>query len=226
MTDESSRAVVVGPGDRAGPCATTSGAPTKRRARAVPHPGGRRGLAASHEAREEAWKDEDERWEGERGRPRPAVACAGRAGRPHRRRRRDPRPRGRARRAGRAPATCCCSPATSAPARPPSPRASAAASASTSPITSPTFTLAREYQGARLRLHHLDVYRIEAMAEVFDVDLPELLDDDAVVLIEWGEAIAPAVPADYLEVALRLGDGDDDRVLELRAGRSVVGGPR
>jgi tRNA threonylcarbamoyladenosine biosynthesis protein TsaE len=84
------------------------------------------------------------------------------------------------------------------------------------PITSPTFTLAREYQGTRLRLHHLDVYRMEAMEEVFDVDLPELLDDHAVVLIEWGEAIVPAVPADYLEVALRLGEGDDDRQLELR----------
>lgn len=83
-------------------------------------------------------------------------------------------------------------------------------------ITSPTFTLAREYQGERLRLHHLDVYRMEAMAEVFDVDLPELLDDEAVVLIEWGEAIIPAVPADYLEVTLRLGADDDDRELELR----------
>lgn len=84
------------------------------------------------------------------------------------------------------------------------------------PITSPTFTLAREYQGARLRLHHLDVYRMESMAEVFDVDLPELLDDEAVVLVEWGEAIAASVPADYLEVAIRLGDGDDERHLELR----------
>lgn len=84
------------------------------------------------------------------------------------------------------------------------------------PITSPTFTLAREYQGSRLRLHHLDVYRMETMAEVFDVDLPDLLDDQAVVVIEWGEAIAASVPADYLEIALRLGEGDDDRVIELR----------
>jgi tRNA threonylcarbamoyladenosine biosynthesis protein TsaE len=84
------------------------------------------------------------------------------------------------------------------------------------PITSPTFTLAREYQGTRLRLHHLDVYRMEAMAEVFDVDLPDLLDDEAVVLVEWGEAIASAVPVDYLEVSLHLGDGDDDRAIELR----------
>lgn len=84
------------------------------------------------------------------------------------------------------------------------------------PITSPTFTLAREYQGGRLRLHHLDVYRMEDITELFDVDLPELLDDEAVVLVEWGDAIVAAVPADYLEVALRLGEGDDDRILQLR----------
>jgi tRNA threonylcarbamoyladenosine biosynthesis protein TsaE len=82
------------------------------------------------------------------------------------------------------------------------------------PITSPTFTLAREYEG-RLRLHHLDVYRMETMAEVFDVDLPELLDDEAVVVIEWGEAIVASVPADYLEISLHLGEGDDERSLEL-----------
>jgi tRNA threonylcarbamoyladenosine biosynthesis protein TsaE len=83
------------------------------------------------------------------------------------------------------------------------------------PITSPTFTLAREYQGTRLRLHHLDAYRMEALEEVLDVGLPELLDDEAVVLIEWGDAIVPAVPADYLEVRLTLGDGDDDRLVDL-----------
>jgi tRNA threonylcarbamoyladenosine biosynthesis protein TsaE len=82
------------------------------------------------------------------------------------------------------------------------------------PITSPTFTLAREYQGTRLRLHHLDAYRMEALEEVLDVGLPELLDDEAVVLIEWGDVIVPAVPADYLEVRLTLGDGDDDRVID------------
>lgn len=84
------------------------------------------------------------------------------------------------------------------------------------PITSPTFTLAREYQGSRLRLHHLDAYRMESMAEIFDVGLPELLDDEAVVVVEWGDAIAPGVPADFLEIRITLGDGDDDRVFEVR----------
>jgi tRNA threonylcarbamoyladenosine biosynthesis protein TsaE len=84
-------------------------------------------------------------------------------------------------------------------------------------ITSPTFTLAREYQGSRLRFHHLDAYRMEALEEIFDVGLPELLDDEAVVVVEWGDAIAPGVPADYLEVRLGPGAGDDDRTIEVRA---------
>lgn len=83
-------------------------------------------------------------------------------------------------------------------------------------VTSPTFTLARQYEG-RLRLHHLDVYRFDATAEVHDVGLAELLDDDeAVTLIEWGDAIMPALPPDLLEVRISLGEGDDDRELELR----------
>ncbi|MGY6502779.1 MAG: tRNA (adenosine(37)-N6)-threonylcarbamoyltransferase complex ATPase subunit type 1 TsaE [Acidimicrobiales bacterium] len=88
------------------------------------------------------------------------------------------------------------------------------------PITSPTFTLARQYEG-RLRLHHLDVYRFDATTEVLDVGLAELLDDDgAVTLIEWGDAILGALPADFLEVRLTLGEGDDDRDITLR----IVGG--
>ena len=86
----------------------------------------------------------------------------------------------------------------------------------TEPMTSPTFTLAREYEG-RLRLHHLDVYRLEQMVEVLDLDLPELLDSGGVVLIEWGDAIVPMLPADYLEVRFTFGEGDDDRSIELRA---------
>ena len=83
------------------------------------------------------------------------------------------------------------------------------------PITSPTFTLAHQYEG-RLVLHHLDVYRLERISEIDDIGVSELLDGNGVVLIEWGDAVAPALPNDYLEVTLRYGEGDDDRHLELR----------
>ncbi len=82
------------------------------------------------------------------------------------------------------------------------------------PITSPTFTLASHYEG-RLELNHLDVYRLEQLAEVLDVGLPEMLDDGGVTVVEWGDAIVNALPADYLVIRMTYGDGLDDRSLEL-----------
>jgi tRNA threonylcarbamoyladenosine biosynthesis protein TsaE len=85
----------------------------------------------------------------------------------------------------------------------------------TETITSPTFTLAHCYEG-RLTVHHLDVYRLEHLTEVFDMGLPEVLDEGGVVIIEWGDAVLPALPKDYLEVRLSYGSGDDDRAIEVR----------
>lgn len=83
-------------------------------------------------------------------------------------------------------------------------------------ITSPTFTLVHVYDGGRLPIHHLDVYRLEQLSEATDLGLPEMLDDGGVVLIEWGDAITPVLPHDYLEVRLTFGPGDDDRELSFR----------
>ena len=84
----------------------------------------------------------------------------------------------------------------------------------TEQVVSPTFTIARDYDG-RLRLHHLDVYRLDHLQEVIDLGLAELTDDGGVTLIEWGEVVIPTLPPDYLEVRLSYGEGDDDRVVEL-----------
>ena len=84
----------------------------------------------------------------------------------------------------------------------------------TAPVTSPTFTLANRYEG-RLVVNHLDVYRFEHFGEVQDLALPELL-DDGVTLVEWGDTISLALPAEHLSVTIRFGDGDDDRSFELR----------
>lgn len=83
-------------------------------------------------------------------------------------------------------------------------------------ITSPTFTLVHVYEG-RLPIHHLDVYRLEQLSEALDLGLPEMLDEGGVVLIEWGEAILPVLPHDFLEVRLTFGEGDDDRRITLRS---------
>src|SRR5262245_14888584 len=92
----------------------------------------------------------------------------------------------------------------------------AAALGVTGRVTSPTFVLAQTYEG-RLRLHHLDVYRLVNPAEYIDLNLPELLEDGAVTAIEWGERVRPELPSDYLLIRFRLGEAAesaDVRVLE------------
>ena len=86
----------------------------------------------------------------------------------------------------------------------------------TEPVTSPAFVLARPYPG-RLTLLHLDVYRLEHIQELHDLGISELLDDGGVTVIEWGDVVAPALPADFLEVRMSPSDDDDDeRFLTLR----------
>ena len=85
----------------------------------------------------------------------------------------------------------------------------------TAPVTSPTFTLANRYEG-RLVVNHLDVYRFDDPEEVSDLALPELL-DEGVTLVEWGDTISSALPAEHLSVTIRFGSGDNDRSFELRS---------
>ena len=80
-------------------------------------------------------------------------------------------------------------------------------------VTSPTFTIVREYSGERLDLHHLDVYRLDQLREVSELGIGEMLDEDAVMLVEWGDAVLPALGDNYLEVRLSFGSADDDRTL-------------
>ena len=54
-------------------------------------------------------------------------------------------------------------------------------------VHSPTFTLVNEYGGGRLRLFHLDLYRIETPAQLIGAGLEDYLHPDGVAVIEWVE---------------------------------------
>src|SRR5918992_4998381 len=93
----------------------------------------------------------------------------------------------------------------------------AAASGVEERVTSPSFTIVHEYKG-RFPLIHIDVYRLNSFQEVLDLGFEEFLDPQAVVMIEWGNAIAPLLPRRHLEIEIRRAETDDsdDRFILFR----------
>lgn len=57
-------------------------------------------------------------------------------------------------------------------------------------VHSPTFTLVNEYGGGRLRLFHLDLYRLESPEQIRSAGIEEFLKPDGVAIVEWAERIA------------------------------------
>ncbi|HEX6731053.1 MAG TPA: tRNA (adenosine(37)-N6)-threonylcarbamoyltransferase complex ATPase subunit type 1 TsaE [Pyrinomonadaceae bacterium] len=83
-------------------------------------------------------------------------------------------------------------------------------------VTSPSFTLVNPYEG-RLRLYHLDLYRLdEGASAAHAVDLDELLSDErSVIVIEWAERMGPyPLPGNVWTIKLA-GDGEAPRTIEV-----------
>jgi tRNA threonylcarbamoyladenosine biosynthesis protein TsaE len=57
----------------------------------------------------------------------------------------------------------------------------------TARVHSPTFTLVNEYGGGRLKLFHLDLYRLETPAQILSAGIEDFLSPDGVAVIEWAE---------------------------------------
>jgi tRNA threonylcarbamoyladenosine biosynthesis protein TsaE len=56
-------------------------------------------------------------------------------------------------------------------------------------VHSPTFTLVNEYGGGRLKLFHLDLYRLETAEQILSAGIEEFLSPDGVAVVEWAERI-------------------------------------
>ena len=80
-------------------------------------------------------------------------------------------------------------------------------------VTSPSFTLVNQYDGARWTLYHIDLYRLaDGPAAAYAVGLDEILADmNAITLIEWPERLgAYELPAPLYQVNIT-GDGEQPR---------------
>jgi tRNA threonylcarbamoyladenosine biosynthesis protein TsaE len=74
-------------------------------------------------------------------------------------------------------------------------------------VTSPTFTLVHEYRGPTACLYHIDLYRIDTPRQLETLGLDDLLGENAVLLIEWGEKFAHFARIRDVEITLeRIGE--------------------
>lgn len=68
-------------------------------------------------------------------------------------------------------------------------------------VTSPTYVLQHTYHGP-WPIHHFDFYRLESIAQVWDLGIDELFDQACVVLIEWADKFPECLPDDCLTIQL------------------------
>jgi tRNA threonylcarbamoyladenosine biosynthesis protein TsaE len=74
-------------------------------------------------------------------------------------------------------------------------------------VTSPTFTLVHEYHGPTANLYHIDLYRVDTPRQLETLGLDDLIAEDSILLIEWGEKFSRFMRDRDLEIFIdRLGE--------------------
>jgi tRNA threonylcarbamoyladenosine biosynthesis protein TsaE len=83
------------------------------------------------------------------------------------------------------------------------------------PITSPTFTIINEYQG-RLRLYHLDLYRLTTPDELETLPWRETIFGDGIAVIEWPDRMGSLLPDKRWDIKFEFLD-EDRRIITFAA---------
>ncbi|MDD4907872.1 MAG: tRNA (adenosine(37)-N6)-threonylcarbamoyltransferase complex ATPase subunit type 1 TsaE [Candidatus Omnitrophica bacterium] len=81
-------------------------------------------------------------------------------------------------------------------------------------VISPSFTIARQYEG-KLSLSHLDLYRLDR-ASILELGYEDYLYGDSVVLIEWADRLDGYLPNEYLKIKLKV-INDKKRQIDITA---------
>jgi tRNA threonylcarbamoyladenosine biosynthesis protein TsaE len=86
-------------------------------------------------------------------------------------------------------------------------RAIARAQGMLEPVTSPTYGLLHEYHSPRGHIYHLDLYRLKAQSELYQIGWEEVLSSGGLVLVEWPDRAGDALPPSCIELRLEHVEG-------------------
>ncbi len=81
-------------------------------------------------------------------------------------------------------------------------------------ITSPTFALINEYEG-KYPVYHFDVYRLEAVDDLFDLGFDDYFFGNGVCIIEWAEKIEKLLPEERVIINISKGQKENERIVEI-----------
>lgn len=81
-------------------------------------------------------------------------------------------------------------------------------------VSSPTFALVNEYCG-RLTVEHFDMYRVNGWDDLYSTGFFDYLDTDSVLVIEWSENIAGALPDQVISIDIQPGEEESQRVITI-----------
>lgn len=84
-------------------------------------------------------------------------------------------------------------------------------------VSSPTFALVNEYEG-RCKIYHFDMYRINGIDDLYAIGFFDYL-DTGVLIIEWSENIADALPDNSIIVRFERGEDENSRVITVEGER-------
>lgn len=77
-------------------------------------------------------------------------------------------------------------------------------------VSSPTYALVQEYMGSEVTIYHIDAYRLNSIHEALGIGLDEILDGNAIYIVEWPERISRLLPVEYWRVEI-VHKGDNQR---------------
>ena len=83
-------------------------------------------------------------------------------------------------------------------------------------ISSPTFTIVKEYPMGRIPLYHFDVYRVNDPDDLFEMGFEEYLHGNGVCVIEWADLVEELLPEGTVWMDLSYGEGEDERICRIR----------